>query len=168
MSKVKTDQNTLLYENKQPMILNANWELVNLKEFSPGQSQLASKTSERLPNDASSGFEKSMFIHSLNTVAGIGCSAGVANLWCTNNLSSTMFMYHPVSFLILSKIPRQDAVWWCEYVMRHKEGNQLQSDYRHLSLVKVSSLFPLLQKETKYLSFAIFAANKNGARQIIL
>ena len=31
----------------------------------------------------------------------------------------------------------QDAVWWCEYVMRHKGGNELQSDYRHLSLVKV-------------------------------
>ena len=33
--------------------------------------------------------------------------------------------------------------------MRHKEGNQLQSDYRHLSLVKVTSLFPLLQKQNK-------------------
>ena len=31
----------------------------------------------------------------------------------------------------------QDAVWWCEYVIRHKGGNQLQSDYRHLSLVQV-------------------------------
>ena len=82
MIKVKTNQNTLLYENKQPMILNANRELVNLKEFSPGQSQLASKTSERLPNDASSGFEKSMLSlnHSCSTVAAIGCSAGGANL----------------------------------------------------------------------------------------
>jgi len=40
--------------------------------------------------------------------------------------------------------PLQDAVWWCEYVMRHKEGNQLQSDYRHLSLVKFYSLDILL------------------------
>ena len=30
--------------------------------------------------------------------------------------------------------------------MRHKEGNQLQSDYRHLSLVKVTSLFLSLFK----------------------
>ena len=55
---------------------------MNLKEFSPGQSQLASKTSEGLPNNASSGFEKSMLslIHSWSTVAGIGCGAGGANL----------------------------------------------------------------------------------------
>jgi len=53
-------------------------------------------------------------------------------------------------------------------VMRHKDGNQLQSDYRHLSLVKVTSLFPLLQNKTKYLYFAIFTANKKGARQMIL
>ena len=82
MSKFRTDKNTMLYENKQPMILNANSELMNLKEFSPGQSQLASKTSEGLPNNASSGFEKSMLslIHSWSTVAGVGCGAGGANL----------------------------------------------------------------------------------------
>jgi len=40
--------------------------------------------------------------------------------------------------------PLQDAVWWCEYVMRHKGGNELQSDYRHLSLVKFYSLDILL------------------------
>ena len=77
---IKTDKNTALYEKK--MVLNENWELVNLKEFSPGQSQLSSKTSERLPNNASSGFEKSTLsnIHSWSTVAGKGCSAGSANL----------------------------------------------------------------------------------------
>ena len=122
MSKVRTDKNTFIYENKQPMIFNANWELVNLKEFSPGQSQLASKTSERLPNDASSGFEKSMLslIHSWSTVAGIGCSAGVANLWCTNNLSSTMFMYHFMSFLIIKNTVagRSVVVWVCDAPQR--------------------------------------------------
>jgi len=40
--------------------------------------------------------------------------------------------------------PLQDAVWWCEYVIRHKGGNQLQSDYRHLSLVQFYSLDILL------------------------
>ena len=159
MSKVRTDKNTMLYENKQPM--NANWELVNLKEFSPGQGQLASKTSERLPNDASSGFEKSMLalIHSWSIEVLRICDAPII---CHQQCLCIILC------LFWSKIPWQDAVWWCEYVMRHKEGNQLQSDYRHLSLVKVSSLFPLLQNKTKYLSFAIFAANKNGARQIIL
>ena len=69
-------------DKNTPMILNANWELVNLKEFSPGESQLASETSERLTNNASSGFEKLMLslIHLWSTVAGIGNRAGGANL----------------------------------------------------------------------------------------